>query len=191
VTSGPGEAWFVCGPPGAGKSTLGRTLASAIAATLLDRDTLIGPLVTIVHGLLDLEPADLGSARSRAALGDAPYRTLFDAARDNVAIGGRVVLVAPFTRWLTDPELLAHLPELVGPTTIRVVDAWCPASVRVARLRERAADRAAHRLVAMAGQDSVHLPEEAWSPAVPHIRVDTTRPPHEQLVRARRAPTIG
>lgn len=191
MSSGPGEAGFVCGLPGAGKSTLGRTLAGGIAATLLDRDTLIGPLGSIVHGLLDLEPADLDSDRSRAALGGAPYRTLFDAARDNVAIGGRVALVAPFTRWLTDPELLARLPELVGTTTIRVVDAWCPASVRVARLRKRAAERDAHRLVTMACQDSAHPPEESWSPAVPHIRVHSTRPLHEQFARARRAPTIG
>lgn len=190
VTGERGEAWFVCGPPGVGKSTLGQALAGAISATLLDRDTLIAPLVGIVHGLLQLEPADLDSTRSRATLGDAPYLTLFDAARDNTAIGGRVVLVAPFTRWLTDPAMVRRLHGLVATPTIRVVEAWCPAAVRARRLRDRGAERDARRLMAMAAQGPSERADQGWQPEIPHVRVDTTRPPREQLVRARQAPTV-
>lgn len=185
-----GEAWFVCGPPGVGKSTLGRALARDVEASLLDRDTLIEPLIGVVHTLLGLDPADLDAARSRAALGDAPYRTLFDTARDNIVIGGRVVLVAPFTRWLADPDLVARLPELVGTRAIRVVDAWCPNPVRVDRLRSRGADRDARRLTALAAMDPSGLPGDEWHPAPPHVRVDTTRSPQQQLADARRAPLL-
>lgn len=144
--SGHRQAWLVCGAPGSGKSVLGRGLADALPAVLLDQDVLTGPLTRIVTALVGAEPDDLDDPRVRTALGSAPYDALLDTARDNLRLGRTVVLVAPFTGILTSRGGLAPLKRL-GAVDLRVVWARCPPEELLRRLMARGAARDRSKLV--------------------------------------------
>src|SRR5262245_27909417 len=105
----------VAGVAGSGKSTLGRALAKALGAPLLDLDSLTNPL-------LDALPAEtlgghwLASPHS-AAIRDGRYAALRSVAGDTVATAGRAVLVAPFTEELRGGEAWSKLLTAIGAST--------------------------------------------------------------------------
>lgn len=181
-----GTAWLVCGAPGSGKSVLGRSLAEALPAVLLDQDVLCGPLTSVVAELVGAEVDDLDDPRVRRALGTAPYEALLDAAADNLRLGSHVVLVAPFTGILGSIEGVGLLHRL-GPADRRVVWARCPPEERLRRLAIRAAPRDRRKL-----EEPARLRADAGAPLVlPHREVDTTTPLAEQVSAALQAPIVG
>ena len=160
----------VAGVAGSGKSTLGRALATALAAPLLDLDSLTNPL-------LDSLPPDvlgghwLASPHS-AAIRDGRYAALRAVARDTVATAGRAVLVAPFTEELRGGPSWALLRDATGDD-LRVVHIAGSEALFAARRAGRAEIRDQHRTT---------LPPEP--PAVPVIPIDAALPTEEQLRRA-------
>jgi mannitol-1-/sugar-/sorbitol-6-phosphatase len=168
-------AYVVAGAAGAGKSTLGRALAEAAGAVLLDLDVLTNPL-------LDAAFAALGGRghwnddRHHAAVRPARYGVLLDAASVQVSLGHDVVLVAPFTRELSGGPEWGRLVEAVAPAACRVVWLDAPPAVLAERRRVRGEVR-----------DRADLSRVRVVPAVPHQVLDATLPTDEQVALVRQA----
>ncbi len=173
--SGP-TVWCVAGPPGSGKSTLGRELARAVHGALLDQDTATNPLMARIAELVgageDLDHPGLGGA-----VRSARYRCLIDVAAENSLLGTDVVMVAPFTQEVADAAAWQTMVELLAPATVVLV--WVAVAPEVAAARRRtrglprdvAADLAAARGPAAA------------VPAVRHLLADGAADPSAEAPR--------
>ena len=155
-------AYVVAGAAGAGKSTLGRALAEAAGAVLLDLDTLTNPLLDAAFAALG-EPGHWNDDRHHRAVRPARYAVLLDAASVQVALGHDVVLVAPFTRELTGGPEWDRLLEAVAPASCCVVWLDAPPPVLAERRRVRGEVR-----------DRVDPSRVRVVPAVPHQVLDAT-----------------
>ena len=159
----------VAGVAGSGKTTLGRALAAALRAPLLDLDSLTNPL-------LDRLPADaLGghwlTSPHRSAIRDGRYAALRAVTRDTVETAGGAVLVAPFTAELRGGEPWDLLCQAVGAVELRVVHIDGKPDLFAARRAGRSEERDRHR-----------LPEPPSAPpAIPVLTVDGGLPAEQQL----------
>jgi sugar-phosphatase len=159
----------VAGVAGSGKSTLGRALATALAAPMLDLDSLTNPL-------LDRLPTDVFGGHwlaspHRTAIRDGRYAALRAVTRDTVQTAGRAVVVAPFTAELRGGEPWELLREAAGPAELRMAHIDGDADLFAARRAGRSADRDRHR-----------VPEPACPPpAVPVISIDAELTTEQQL----------
>jgi predicted kinase len=180
-----GDAWIVCGAPGAGKSVLGAALAADRRAVLLDQDVATGPLTEVVASLAGAQPRDLDDPRVRVALGAAPYDVLLDLGAANLAIGNDVVLVAPFTRLLATGAGARAVWSRLRPASLRILRATCPPDELMRRLGARGSARDRRKL-----EDASRFLAVERMVAVVHRPIDTTRPLSDQLTAARTAPVV-
>jgi predicted kinase len=171
----------VCGVPGSGKTTFARGLARRLRWALLDLDTLTNPLFEYAGGefLVDVPTAE---PTVRATVNDVRYTCLFDTARENLALGINVILVAPFTSERTFPAAWARLTERLAVPDHSVHLAWLdtpPAEV-VKRMRLRGAARDIEKL-----KESHRFltPDVTAPPGVVHTRVDGLQTPTEQVAQ--------
>ncbi|TQS41043.1 AAA family ATPase [Cryptosporangium phraense] len=162
-------AVLMTGAPATGKSTVGRLVARALKAALLDQDVITGPLVEAIGADLD-GPSGLALRRAR-------YESIVATAEDCLAVGVSVVLVAPFTTERTDVDAYRQLEARLGvPTTLVWLTA--PAAVLVARMTARGALRDAGKL---ADPDAYFSTGLLAPPAAPHVAVDASVDPVTQL----------
>lgn len=164
--------WCVAGPAGSGKSTLGRRLAAAISATLLDLDTVTNPLLDAIGDRL-APGGHWNDAELREIVRPARYACLLGTARDQRQTGLDLVLVAPFTAELAGGRAWAELCAAVAPGEPRVI--WLDASSDL--LEKRIQARGERR-------DAGHGPAAAVAPAVAHLRVDAAFPLERQVEMA-------
>lgn len=161
----------VAGVAGSGKSTLGRALAGALGAPLLDLDALTNPL-------LDRLPAAVFGGHwlaspHRAAIRDGRYAALRAVTRDTVDTAGCAVLVAPFTAELRGGEPWSLLYQAADPADLQMVHIDGAPELFAARRAQRAEERDRHR-----------APEPApGPPTVPVITVDADLTTEQQLER--------
>lgn len=147
----------ISGPPGAGKSTLGETLARELTLPLLAKDALKELMMN------SLPPPDVESSRR---LGRAAFGVLYALARQQPA---GAVLEGNFHRSLA----LEELSLLPG----RMVELHCCCDRKVALDRYRSRTASRH----MGHFDALRLDDELWSGEVtepvgggwPVVRVDT------------------
>lgn len=166
----------VAGTAGSGKSTLGRALASALRAPLVDLDSVTTPL-------LDALPADvLGghwlTSPHAAAIRAGRYAALRATAADALSTAGRVVVVAPFTAELAGGAEWQQLRDALAPAEPHVVHVDGDPVVLASRRSSRGASRDAYR------------PDTApVLPAIPVIAVDAELSTAQQLARV--LPALG
>ena len=165
-------AVVLSGWPGSGKSTVGRALARRLGAALVDQDTVAGPLVAVVAGLVGVH--DLDDARLAGPTRAARYEAVAAVAEENLRVGTPVVLVAPFTQERRDLhawEALAGRLRAAGGSPLLVWLHLDPAAV-VHRLRARGAAR---DLAKLADPASFLAGLDQGAPVGPHIVVDAER----------------
>jgi len=134
--------FIVCGAPGAGKTTYARQLSVERHAVILDIDVVTERLVRIALTESGRSCDDRDSEYFKRTFRDPIYETLFDIARDNIAVQD-VIVVGPFTREIKDPGWPSKLSEnLCCPVEVHYL--YCSPGIRKQRLAERgdARDRA-------------------------------------------------
>ena len=138
------EAIAVCGPAGAGKTTLASALASALGYAIADLDAVAGRLTALALELGGADPADLESPLARR-LRDARYGTLLEVARANIVAGLGVVLAAPFSAERRSPQAWASVVERLSAgapgASVSMIYLEVPADIVHGRLVARAAPR--------------------------------------------------
>jgi predicted kinase len=175
-------AVLIGGPAGTGKSTLGAALAPRLGAALLDLDVATGPLTAVVAELVGR--VDLGDPLLAARTRKPRYDTLFALARDNLRAGLPVVLVAPFTAERS-ADGWAAVAEWLTAYARGLVLVWLhlPPDRLVERLARRGAARDADKVMR---PDTFLAGVDDSPPAVPHLRLDATRPVADMAGRVAR-----
>lgn len=169
-------AVFVAGTAGSGKSTLGRAIAEALRAPLVDLDSVTTPLLdALPDGLLGDHWLTSPHA---AAIRAGRYAALRATAADALATAGRVVVVAPFTAELAGGAEWQQLRDALAPVEPLVVHVDADPAVLASRRAIRGASRDAHR------PDTVPI-----APAIAVTAVDAELSTAQQLARV--LPALG
>ena len=118
---------IVIGTAGSGKSTIAQSLAREHAAAYLDKDAMSARFVEAALVAAGYDPGDRESnAFYRERILPLEYDSLLDVAGANLRLGRPVVIDAPFSPYLTDPDFITAAAERFH---------WPPADIEVARVR--------------------------------------------------------
>jgi predicted kinase len=138
------KATIICGSPGAGKSTYGRSLANAQGAVFLDIDTCSEKLVMAGLNLAGKDPFDRDTPNFKEHFRDAIYDTLLDIASENLPHCD-VVVVGPFTKEIRDADWPGKLKDRLK-CRINIVYVYCNPKERKSRIKNRKNPRDAIKL---------------------------------------------
>ena len=116
---------IVSGAPGAGKTTLGRTIATRLCLPFLSKDAL--------KEAIGDELGAPGDVPASQRLGLAAYRILYDVAGRILASGGGTVVESNFRRGVSEPDLR----PIVELADARLVHCSAAAATVQARYAER------------------------------------------------------
>lgn len=174
------QAYLIAGRAGVGKSTLGRALAVATGAVLLDLDTVTNGLLDQVFPATGL-PGHWNDDRHRGWIRPARYAALIDVAAEQLQLGREVVLAAPFSRELGGGRDWDALNNALSPAALLVAWLHAPDEVRSRRVRDRGELR----------DSAVVGVRAAVTPGVPHLAVDATWATGDQVVAVMQASTSG
>lgn len=136
-----GSVTVIAGGAGSGKTTLARAVCAATGARLLDLDAVTADLVS--RAMAD-RPGE-SEATVLSAIRDDRYAHLLDAAR-RARVDSDVILAAPFTREIADPDAWRGLVRGVGGEPVSLVWLEVDPRERARRIRLRGAARDAHLL---------------------------------------------
>ena len=162
-------ALLVAGPPASGKSTVGASLARTLGVTLIDQDVAIGPLLSVIGSLVNID--DIDDPRLATLTRADRYETLSCLAEDNLRVGNTVLLVAPFTeerRNLHAWEELHHRLRQAGGGAVTMIWLYLGRDELMRRLRARRADRDAGKL---RGEQRYVDKLDLGPPVGPHIPI--------------------
>jgi predicted kinase len=172
--------FVVAGAAGTGKTTLGRALAQACGAALLDLDAMTNPLLGQICLLAGI-PLDFDHPALRDPIRHARYRCVLDTALENIAVGRPVVLVAPFTTEISDRGAWDDAFADFEPTALNLI--WVAVPLDLARERRRS--RGQPQDLA-ANLDGASAP--VTRPVVPHLAVDGAATTMQEVSRILRHP---
>jgi predicted kinase len=135
---------IVIGTAGSGKSTIAQRLAREHAATYLDKDAMSARFVEAALLAAGYDPGDRESnAFYRDRILPLEYDSLLDVAGANLRIGRPVVIDAPFSPYLSDPDFITASAERFDwpPVDVEVVRVRVSTATLRHRLRERGLER--------------------------------------------------
>jgi hypothetical protein len=127
------------GLPGTGKSKLGSLVFRGLPLgfAYLDIDTLTRPLVCAALELRGLDAAGAAASGELRKLRDAQYACLWDQVREQVALDGSVLYVAPMTHELDDPSAFLRIVESFRPARFVLIRVHSRPEVVHLRLQQR------------------------------------------------------
>ncbi len=134
----------VIGTAGSGKSTVARRLAVQHGAAYLDKDAMSARFVEAALVAAGYDPGDRESNPFyRTHILPLEYDSLLDVAGDNLRIGRSVVLDAPFSPYLSDPDFISASARRFNwpPVDVEVVQVRVSPATLQHRLRERGLER--------------------------------------------------
>lgn len=165
---------MVAGAPGAGKSTVAAALARALEPhpALLDKDTVYSSFVDAVLTAAGREVGEREGPWYDEHVKVHEYQGLAATTRQIREHGCPVLLVAPFTRQIRDPEYWAAFCAELGGDPVRLVWVGCAPETLRRRLLSRGSHRDAGKLDGFEAFIARMTPD--LPPPVPHIAVDNT-----------------
>jgi predicted kinase len=169
TTDGRPAALLIAGPPASGKSTVGASLARTLGATLIDLDVAIGPLLSVIGSLVNID--DIDDPRLATLTRADRYETISCLGEDNLRAGNTVLLVAPFTeerKNLHAWEELHHRLQRAGSGAVTMIWLYLSRDELLRRLRARRADRDAGKL---RGEQRYIDQLDLGPPVGPHIPI--------------------
>ena len=131
--------YVLCGPAGAGKTTLGKALAAHLHATFLDKDDLARPLVEGMNQAVGLDPdcreGDLYVRHVRPREYQGLHRAIFSAAQ----YVAHVVCVAPWGLEVRNSDWVHGMQARAALAGHSLVLCWvhCDNEIRRERLERR------------------------------------------------------
>ena len=162
-------ALLIAGPPASGKSTVGASLARTLGVTLIDQDVAIGPLLSVIGSLVNID--DIDDPRLATLTRADRYETLSCLAEDNLRVGNTVLLVAPFTEERRNlhawEELVDRLHRAAGGA-VTMIWLYLSREELLQRMRDRGADRDAAKL---SGEQRFIDQLDLGPPVGPHIPI--------------------
>ncbi len=162
------KVFIVCGTPGSGKTTYAMRLSADRHAAMLDIDTVTERLVRVALAESGRSPDDRDSEYFKLTFREPIYETLFDIARQNLAIQD-VVVAGPFTREIKNPDWPMQLSQKLGcPVEVHYVQ--CPPDVRKKRLASRGDERDKAKLHDW--ENYVRYYGDESAPVFKHVLVD-------------------
>lgn len=133
---------FVASPPACGKTRLSKRLASALKHVVyLDKDTLI-PLSHQIFKVVG-EPCDRSSQFFEENIRDYEYEAILALGFEALRYADTVLINAPFTKEIRDPEYIAGLRERLAEYDAKLCAIWIVTDIDVckARMMKRKSDR--------------------------------------------------
>jgi energy-coupling factor transporter ATP-binding protein EcfA2 len=168
--------WVVAGAPGAGKSTVAHLLLTALreagrlVPALLDKDTLYGGFVAATLAAAGRPAAEREGAWYGEHVKPYEYGGMTAAAREIASHGCPVLLCAPFTGQIRDPERWDRWVAELGGGPVRLVYVRSDAATLAARLQGRASSRDGGKRADFGAFLERMQPDV--SPPVPHAEID-------------------
>jgi hypothetical protein len=164
----------VAGAPGGGKSTVADLLLARLdpVPALLDKDVLFPGFVEEVLGAHERAFGEREGSWYDRHIKLHEYRGMTASARQIRAPGCPVMLVAPFTGQIRDPERWRAWVDELGGAPVHLIWVCSDAATLRARLLARGTDRDAGKLAAFdafVARMTPHVP-----PPVPHLEIDNT-----------------
>ena len=140
---------IVIGTAGSGKSTIAQRLAREYGAAYLDKDAMSARFVEAALLAAGYDPGDRESnAFYRERILPLEYDSLLDVAAANLRIGRSVVIDAPFSPYLSDPDFITAAADRFHwpPVEVEVLRVRVSPATLQHRLRERGLERDAYKL---------------------------------------------
>jgi predicted kinase len=165
-------ALVVAGPPGAGKSTVASLLLAELlpAPALLDKDTMYASFVAATLAAAGRPPGEREGPWYDEHVKAHEYRGMAATAREVRAHGCPVLLAAPLTGQLHDPDRWRSWVTELGGGPVRLIWVQSDAATLAQRLAARGSGRdTAKQADFGAFTDRMRLDRE---PAAPHLTVD-------------------
>lgn len=133
---------LVTSPPACGKTFISKEIARALEHVVyLDKDTLIVLSKQIFE--VAAEPYNRSSQFFEEYIRNYEYMAIVDLALEALEYEDNVLINAPFTREIRDPEYMQNLKELVRSKGAKLIVIWVETLPEICKKRmiERASDR--------------------------------------------------